>query len=340
MDIKQTLRMLTEKTGVSGDEFAASHVALELLREYAPNAEIDLFGNVTAVIKAPVEGAKTLMLDAHIDQIGMIVTYIDDKGFVKAGACGGLDLRTMLAQTVVVHGREDVLGVISTLPPHVSSDHSKVPEIGDICIDIGMTKEQAEQIISLGDRIIVKSKFRELSENIVSSPAIDDRSGVCAILAALDMLKSRSLRYDLAICFSAQEETGERGVKQAAYRLAPDEAIAVDVSFGSTPDSAAHETADLGSGVMIGTSAVLSREMTNTLRSMAECSKIPYTVEVMPSSTGTNADAIAVNRNGVKCCTLSIPLRYMHTSIETINMKDIEATARLICEYAGGEQNV
>ena len=339
MDIKQTLRTLTEKTGVSGDEFAASRTALELLKKYAPDAETDAFGNVTALIKCADENAKTLMLDAHIDQIGMIVTYIDDRGFVKAGACGGLDMRTMPAQTVVIHGREEVLGVISTLPPHVSSDHSKVPEVGELCIDIGMTKEQAEEVISLGDRISVKSAFRQLSEEVVSAPAIDDRSGVCAILAALEMLKSRRLRYNLAVCFSAQEETGERGVKQAAFRLAPDEAIAVDVSFGRTPDSAAHETAELGSGVMIGASAVLSREMTGSLKALAECSGIPYTVEVMPSSTGTNADAVAVSRGGVKCCTLSIPLRYMHTPVETVDIRDIEATARLICEYAGGERD-
>ncbi len=340
MDIKNTLRILTEKIGVSGDEFAASRTALELLKKYAPDAEIDKFGNVTALIRSSNADAKTLMLDAHIDQIGMIVTYIDENGFVKAGACGGLDMRTMLAQTVVIHGEEEVYGVVSTLPPHISSDHSKVPEIGDLCIDIGMTKAQAEKVISLGDRITVRSAFRELSENVVSAPSIDDRSGVCAILAALEMLNSRQLRYDLAICFSAQEETGERGVKQAAFRLAPDEAIAVDVSFGRTPDSTPHETAELGSGVMIGTSAVLSREMTNSLKTIAECGNIPYTVEVMPSSTGTNADSIAVSRSGVKCCTLSIPLRYMHTSVETVDIRDIEATATLICDYAGGEKNV
>ncbi len=340
MDIKHTLKLLTDKVGVSGGEASASHAALEMLREYAPDAEMDAFGNVTAIIRSQDAAAKTLMLDAHIDQIGMVVTYIDERGFVKAGACGGLDMRIMLAQTVVIHGKEDVYGVISTLPPHVSADHSKVPDMGEISIDIGMSKAQAEKVISLGDHITVASCFRQLCGDVVSAPAIDDRSGVCAILAALEMLKGRSLKYNLAVCFSAQEETGERGVKQVAYRLAPDEAIAVDVSFGRTPDSAEHETALLSSGVMIGTSAVLDRAMTDSLKELAERYDIPYTVEVMPSSTGTNADSIAVSRSGVKCCTLSIPIRYMHTPVETVDIKDIEATARLICEYAGGEQNV
>ncbi len=339
MNIKQTLRLLTEAAGVSGDEREASAVALKLLKEYAPDAEIDPFGNVTGIISCGKPGAKTLVLDAHIDRIGMIVTYIEDSGFVRAGACGGLDMRTMLAQSVTIHGKQQVSGVISTLPPHVSSDHSKVPEVGELCIDIGMSREQAEQIISLGDRITVNSCFRELSENVVSAPAIDDRSGVCAILSALEMLKNKQLSYNLAVCFTAQEETGERGAKQVSARIAADEAVVVDVSFGTTHDSTPHETTKLASGAMIGVSAVLDRGMTNRLKALAEAAEIPYTIEVMPSSTGTNADAISVSRAGVKCCTLSIPLRYMHTPIETVDLRDIEAVARLICSYAGGGEN-
>ena len=338
MDIKQTLRILTEVTGVSGDETSACDVALTLLREYAPDAETDAFGNVTAVISCSETDAKTLMLDAHIDQIGMIVSYIDNGGFLKVGACGGLDMRTMLAHSVTVHGKEKLRGVVCTLPPHVSSDHSKVPEVGEIAIDIGMTKEQAEKVIALGDRVTVDSTCRQLGE-LVSALSVDDRGGVAVILRALELLKDRKLRYNIAVCFSAQEETGERGAKQAAFRLAPDEAIVVDVSFGRTPDSAAHETAELGSGAMIGASAVLDRCMTDKLKSIAEAYNIPYTVEVMPSSTGTNADAISVSRSGVKCCTVSIPIRYMHTPIETVDVDDIEAAAQLIAAYAGGDED-
>jgi len=339
MNIKQTLRTLTEQIGVSGNEGAASALAAELLKEYCTDIETDAFGNVTGMIRCGKDGAKTLMLDAHIDQIGMIVTYIDNGGFLKVGACGGLDMRTMLAQSVTVHGSEPLQGVVCTLPPHVSTDHSKVPEIGEIAIDIGMTKEQAERLVSLGDRVTVNSCFRELS-GLVSAPSVDDRAGVCVILRALELLRTRKLNYDIAVCFSAQEETGERGVKQAAFRLAPEEAIIVDVSFGRTPDSASHETAEMGSGAMIGVSAVLDRGMTERLKALAKQHDIPYTIEVMPSSTGTNADAVSVSRSGVRCCTVSVPIRYMHTPVEAVNVSDIEAAARLICEYAGGESSV
>lgn len=335
MNIRSTLKTLTEHIGVSGDEFAASNAAAELLRQYADNVEVDAFGNVTGIISSSRSDAKTLMLDAHIDQVGYIVTYIDEKGFLNVGSCGSPDVKMLLAQSVTVHGKTDVLGVVSTLPPHVQKN-SGAPEIGDISIDIGMSGEEAKAVISLGDRVTVNSAFRELSKDIVSAPAIDDRSGVCAILAALDMLKGRDLAYNLAICFSAQEETGERGAKQTAFRVQPDECIAVDVSFGQTPDSDPKDTAELGSGVMIGFSAALDKVMSNSLRKLARKRNISFTEEIMPGSTGTNADAIGVMGKGVKCCTLSFPIRYMHTPIECVNLNDIESTARLICGYALG----
>ena len=338
MDIRATLKTLTEKVGVSGDEFAASNAAAELLRQYAEDVEVDAFGNVTGLVKSQKPNAKTLMLDAHIDQVGYTVTYIDEKGFLSVGACGSPDVKMLLAQSVTVHGKEDIRGVVSTLPPHVKKSGG-APEIGDISIDIGMNGEQAKVVISLGDRVTVNSAFRELCGDMVSAPAIDDRSGVCAILAALDMLKSRDPAYNIAVCFSAQEETGERGAKQAAFRIQPDECIAVDVSFGRTPDSDPKDTAELGSGVMIGFSAALDKGMSNALRSLAQERNIPFTEEIMPRSTGTNADAVGVVGKGVKCCTLSFPIRYMHTPVECVDLNDIETTARLICEYASGGAN-
>lgn len=336
MDIKAALRALTEEIGVSGDEFSASEKAAELLSRYARDVSVDDFGSVTGFVKCGKPNAKTLLLDAHIDRVGLIVTYIDDNGFLSVGACGSPDIKTYPAQSVTVHGRRAVRGVVSTLPPHVSKNN-KAPEIGDISVDVGMTKAQAEEVISLGDRVTVDSRFRELCGGLVSAPAIDDRSGVCAILDALDMLRGKPLNYDLAICFSAQEETGERGAKQTAFRIQPDEALIVDVSFGRTPDSDPKETAKLGSGVMIGFSACLDKEMSNTLRELAKSENIPFTEEIMPTSTGTNADAVGVVGKGAKCCTLSFPIRYMHTPVETVDLNDISATARLIAAYAGGE---
>ncbi len=333
MDIKSVLKDLTDCAGVSGDEFSASEKAAEYLREYAEKVSVDKFGSVTGFIPSGKPQAKTLLLDAHIDQVGLIVTYIDENGFIGAGTCGSPDLKTLLAQSVTIHGKKDVLGVISTLPPHVKKETS-VPETGDIYIDVGMSKNKAKEYISLGDRITVNSKFRELSDKIVSAPAIDDRSGVCAVLSALEKLKGKKLKYNIAVCFSCREETGESGAKMNGYKLSPDEAIVVDVSFGNTPDSSPKDTAKLGSGVMIGFSASLDKEMSNKLCSLSQSFNIPYTREIMPSTTGTNADALGICKSGIRCCTLSIPIRYMHTPVETIDLSDIENTASLICKYS------
>lgn len=329
------LRTLTEAGGVSGDEAEACAAAAELLKQYAQDVRVDPFGNVTGRIPARSEGAKTLMLDAHIDRVGFIVTYIDDDGFIKIGACGSPDMRAVLAQSVTIHGRQAVRGVISVLPPHVSSDRSHVPEAGELCVDVGMTHDEACALISQGDRVTINARLRECCGRI-SAPALDDRSGVCVILEALKKLGGQKPAYNIAVCFSAQEETGERGAKQAAFGIAPDEAIAVDVSFGNTPDGSSEETAELGSGVMIGFSPALDKQMSQKLRALAEKNAIPYTCEVMPQTSGTNADAVSVSGAGVKCCTLSFPIRYMHTPAELADLRDTEAAAELIYRYMMG----
>ncbi|MCH5204080.1 MAG: M20/M25/M40 family metallo-hydrolase [Oscillospiraceae bacterium] len=336
METKSVLKALTECAGVSGDEFSASEKTAEFLGEYAENVSIDAFGSVLGHMTSEKSDAKTLLLDAHIDQVGLIVTFIDDRGFIGVGTCGSPDLRTLLAQSVTIHGKKKVLGVVSTLPPHVSkgSKEKSAPEIGDIFIDVGLSKEEAEKVISLGDRITVNSAFRELSETIVSAPAIDNRSGVCAVLRALEMLKNKKLAYNIAVCFSCREETGESGAKMNSFKIQPDEALIVDVSFGNTPDGSEKDTAKLGSGVMIGFSAGLDKGMSNKLCELSQNANIPFTREIMPGSTGTNADAVGISGKGVKCCTLSLPIRYMHTAVETADLRDIEAVASLICEYA------
>ena len=336
LDMTEILRRLTEKSGVSGDERPAAAAAAELLREYAQEVETDPFGNVTGYVRCGRENAPLLMLDAHIDRVGFIVTYIDEQGFLNIGACGGPDMKVLAAQPVTVYGKKTVRGVISALPPHVSSDHTKVPEAGEIAVDVGMTRDRAREFISPGDRVVVGGGFAKLCGTRVCADALDDRIGVCAILYALELMKKRTLKYDMAVCFSAQEETGERGVKQAAFRIRPDRAIAVDVSFGDTPDGNEWETAKLGSGAMIGYSAALDRGMSDELTAAAERAGIPHTSEVMPSATGTNADSIAVSGSGVKCATVSIPIRFMHTPCETADIRDAEAAAELICEYASG----
>lgn len=336
-DSMELLFGLSGADGVSGSEEKAGELALSRLKRYASDAYIDSFGSVIGRIGVHSKDKPTLLLDAHIDEIGMIVTFIDDKGFVKVGNCGGLDRRLLLAQEVCIHGQKQVPGIICSKPPHLLSDEEKkkAPEVSEIAIDTGYSKEQLEKFVAPGDRITFVGVNRELLNGRVSGKSFDDRSGVAAILMALDLLQTEGeLPFNLTVLFSSQEEVGERGAHIAAFDLAPDYAVAVDVSFGFTSDSQEDKCGKMGKGGMIGISPSLNRAMSDRLIALAKEKQIPYQVEVMPELTGTNADVIAVTRSGVRAVTISIPLRYMHTPIETIVLSDMEAVAQLLCVFA------
>lgn len=333
MNVKEKLFKLSTAIGVAGDEFSASNIACEMLKKYAPDANVDHFGNVIGNIGEREEGKPHILLDAHIDEIGLIVTYITDEGFLKVANCGGVDRRVLLAQQVTIFGKEEIKGIITSTPPHLEEDDKKVPKMEDVFVDIGMSKEQAESIISLGDRAVIDANACELLNGRVTSKAIDDRSGVVAILYALEKIKGKELPYSISVLFSAQEETGERGAKTAAFKINPDLAIAVDVSFALTSDDSEHKCGKMGKGVMIGVAPSLNKDLSNQLISIAKEKKVPYQIEVMDGTTGTNADVIGVTRGGVKTVTLSIPLKYMHTPVEVVEIKDIENTGKLIAKF-------
>ena len=308
MKITALLRKLTAIPGVSGREAVVSQPLLELLKEYCPDAAL-VQGNIIGTFGKRESGKPHVLLDAHFDQVGLIVTYIDENGFLKVGNLGGLDL---------LAGDADVA------------------DITDILIDTGYSKEELEKIVSLGDMISFDAPFEELCGDRICSPALDDRCGIAAILYALSQLDAETLPCSVSVLFSAQEELGERGAKIAAYTIQPDIALAVDVSFGRANEEAPEKCGSLGGGAMIGISPSLSAEVSRDLKNVAETEQIPWQPEVMAGTTGTNADQFSVTRGGVKACTVSIPLRYMHTPAEVIALSDVTATGDLLAAYLRG----
>ncbi len=333
MDIPKILEQLCDLGGVSGGETEAHDTVLKLLKKYMPDAKADKFGNVTG-FSGDNSKKPLVLLEAHIDRIGMIVTKIDDGGFLKVSGMG-VDRRTLLAQSVTVFcGEKKVRGVISTLPPHVAADSSKAPKLDDIAIDVGMTKEQAEKVVSLGDLVLIDGFFSKLQGTNICSPATDDRAGVCAVLYALDLLKKeKELPCRLAVLFAAQEEVGCRGSKIAAFNIDPDYALVTDVSFAQSNGVDPSEAGELGKGAMIGISASLSREVSQKLLDIAKKKKIPWQIEAMGGTTGTDADSITISRGGVAAGLISIPQRYMHTPCEVVDTEDIKAAGKLMAEF-------
>jgi endoglucanase len=340
-----TLKRLTDAYGVAGNErhssnpaASVSEAALVLLRGYDHNAVIDAHGSVVGRIGNDKD-KPVILLDAHIDQVGLIVTFIDSDGFVKAESCGGIDRRVLAGQPVTIHSSvsdKPLRGTVCTLPPHVRKEEDKSVKADEIKIDLGLTAKQAEEVVALGDVVTVGSELSRLAGTKAAGAALDDRAGVVAILYALELLKNEELKLNIAVSFSVQEELGLRGAAITAYNAEPDYAIAVDVSYGLSPDcgSVKHKCGETGKGAMIGYAPSLEREMFERLKRVAEENRIPYQLEIMSGDTsGTNADSISTVKGGVKTALLSVPLRYMHTPVEVVDIADIEATGRLIAEF-------
>ncbi len=331
MDIKKLCFDLAEKVGTSGDENEAALFAKAELENYM-NAKIDVLGNVIGNFA----GGKThILLDAHIDQIGLVVRGIDDKGFLLVDRVGGPDERILIGSEVIVHGKEPLFGVICSTPPHLltAEDKKAGVDIKKMAVDAGLTKQEAEKLVEIGDRITLRCAQSELLNGNIASGAFDDRCSVAVILRALDLVKGKINNLTLTVLFSVQEETGGSGARTGSFSAMPDYAIAVDVGFGDDPYTDKTTTISLGKGPSIGISPTLDRELTNELKVICKEKDIPYQHDVMGGRTGTNADSINNTGKGVKTALLSIPLRYMHTGIEVINTNDIENTAKLIAEY-------
>ena len=334
METLELLKRLTSAYGVSGSEEGVTAVIKELL-EPLGEVNIDHLNNVTCSFG---EGYH-FMLDAHIDEIGLIVKNITDGGFLKVSNLGGVDRRMLLGYEVDIHGtangkQTDLRGVISTLPPHLQNDgdSKKAPELKDISIDTGFTKAEVERYIQPGDRATFRRNFTTLLGTRLSSSVLDDRCGVAAIILAAYKLKDVNAK--ITVLCSSQEEVGGRGASIAPYGRDVDEAIAVDVTFADSPLCSHKDLGELGKGAMVGFSPVLDKTMSNKLIEVAKKNNIPYQTEVMGGrSTGTNADEISLVQSGIRTGLLSIPERYMHSPAETIDIKDVEYTAELIAAY-------
>ena len=335
MNIKKTIAALTEGAGVSGAEEAVIK-AEELLREYADDVHRDTLGNVIGTLG---KGEKHILLDAHLDRIGLVVTAVDQSGFLRVDRCGGADPRVLCAAEVVIWGKKPIYGVVTSTPPHLAkeADKGKAPKFDEIFIDTGMKYEELKEIVAPGDRITINYPVMDLAGNRIAGSALDDRAGVAAILRTLEIIKEQELGVKLTIMFSAQEEVGGNGSITGAFEAFPDEAIVVDVTFAEAPGIDKAKCGKLGEGVAIGIAPILDKGLTDRLVAISQENSIKHTLEVSSRSTGTNADDIGITRTGIRTAVLSIPLRSMHTQAEIIDTDDVEATAQLMAKYILGE---
>ena len=295
-------------------------------------AKVERFGT-SLIATMGDESDEAVLLEAHIDEIGMLVTDIKD-GFLSVAAAGGIDSRMLSGMRVKIHGKELLNGVFCSVPPHLRKGEAQVPSFDNLYIDTGL-KEKAAELISVGDRVTFSTSFVQLQNTLVTSKALDNRAGVASLIRCAQILSTKKINKKVVLLFSDLEETGGSGAATAAYKIDAKTAVAVDVSFGNQP-GVSDKTGELGNGAMIGVSPILSQEVMNSLKAVAQKNGIKYQMEIMGGKTSTDADHIALTREGVKTGLLSVPLRNMHTPVEVVDIEDIESVADILAGFVEG----
>jgi putative aminopeptidase FrvX len=329
------LEKLTMATGV-GYGGNISDVIVQCLSDESIPAICEKDGSVSAHLKG--RGRCSIMLACHADEIGYMVSRIDDEGRIFLSEIGGADPRILPGQEVVVTGRRTHDGYIAAKPPHLLSveDRKKAPRLEELFVDTGLVPSVVKADIQVGDYVTFAGRYGRLSGELRTVKALDNRSSVaCGILVLKELVKKEN-DIDVYFVATSQEEYVGLGANIHAYRLPVDYSVVVDVSHAEHPDLDEYEYFPLNSGPTILRGATIAAGLFERLTKTAKKLKIPYQVEAVPSFTGTDADDIAFNRQGIPTCVINIPLRYMHTPVEVVSLKDIRRAASLIVHFIRG----
>lgn len=344
MNSKEFLKILSNSNGVSGYEYRIRDKIVSEFNKYSDEIKTDNLDNVIAIKKGNLNKNKNrikIMLAAHMDEIGLMVTNIEKDGFLRFVTIGGIDPRTLLGQEVLVHGKKDLFGIIGAKPPHLQeeSERNSTVKLENMTIDLGLKKEDAKKLVKIGDSITIKRELIELQGNRIAGKALDDRAGIVALYECIKKLNKLNHYSDIYFVSTVQEEVGCRGATTSAYSINPDIGIAIDVGFGSTPELPKEDTLDMGKGPGITLGGNIHPGLRKKLVEIAKEYNIPFQLEVEPGPTGTDARAIQITRQGIPTLCISIPLRYMHTSVEVIDLKDIKNTAKLLAFFVASISN-
>lgn len=280
------------------------------------------------------EPRPSLLIAAHMDAIGLIVTRIEDS-FLHIGEVGGVDPRVLPGQPVTVHGREELPGlVVQPSPRLLPAKYKEDPvPLEYLLVDTGLPAERIRRLVRPGDLVSFAQPPFETSGDTLVGHTLDNRASVAALTVCLEELKNRSIQWDLWAVATVQEEETLGGAITSAFQLNPTLAIAVDVTFGTSPGSPSYRTLPLGGGPVLGIGANIHPAIYQAMKDLAERLEIPVTPEIMPAGSGTDAMGLQITQEGIPSMVVSIPLRYMHTPVEMVSMKDIQRAGRLLAEF-------
>ena len=333
------LKSLVNKPLPSGFERGAQEIWLKYAKNYADETMLDTYGNAIAILNP--KGKPRFMIMGHCDAVGLIITYINDQGYIYFAQVGGIDPFTLIAQRVEIHDpRGTVMGVIGRKAIHMipPDDRTKAPKNEELWIDIGAKdKEDAEKVVAVGDYISIRGTYEELRNNLAIGCRFDNKVGTWSAIETLRLLENAKMDACIIAVSSVQEENTGVGATTAAYRMEPDLAVVVDVTHSTDSPGCSKERygdVKMGKGPVIDLGPAIHPVVREGLINTAKKAKIDIQITADGGRTGTDADSIFKTRGGIPSAVVSPPNRYMHTTVEIINLVDLENIPKLLAEYA------
>jgi tetrahedral aminopeptidase len=338
METAVLVRELTEARGPSGYEAEIRGTVKRLISPFVHETRVDAVGNLVALRRGEGQGFRpTLMIAAHMDEIALMVTQVE-KGFLRFTGVGGFDARVLVSQEVVVHARRELPGVVVSIPPHFTepSEREKPFAMEKLFVDVGLPPAEVEGLVRVGDLVTLAPRFTALSGGLVACKSMDDRASLAVMILALEEIQRARITWDVCAVATVQEEVTMAGAYGGAWGIDPAAAVVLDVTFGLQPGVTAPDGVKLDGGPGIGLGPNFHPGMVERLLATARQREIPHQLEAMAGGSGTDAWAIQVTRAGIPCGLLSVPLRSMHTAVETVCLRDVERTARLLAAFVTG----
>lgn len=334
-DLQELLKEMLSVSGLSGFEAPIRKIIKQAWEPLTDEISVSKIGSLHGFKKGKGnEPRKKVMISAHMDAIGMMVTNIQD-GFLHVTEIGGIDHRILPGQPVIVHGREELLGLVVQPPSHLLPDSvgSGPVEMKYLLVDVGLKPDDVALKVRIGDVVSYDQEPLEMTGEAMAGHTLDNRVSVAATTICLEELQNRSHDWDVWAVASAQEEETLGGALTSPFDIRPDIAIIVDVCFAKSAGSTDWRSLPFGEGVGLGYGPNIHPALYDMFEKKAKELEMPYSRDLMPKMSGTDAMAVQIVAEGIPCAVLGIPLRYMHTPVETVSLKDVRRTGRLMAEF-------
>ena len=339
MDLKSLITSLCGLYSVSGAEAASTQGAEHILYDLFDEHVTDGVSNHVFIKRCGRKNAPKILLDAHFDEIGMMVTDITEEGFVRFTNVGGVDTRILPGARLIIYGKKNVEGVVCAMPTKLlGGDPDALPEIGQLYLDTGWSAHELKKMISIGASIGFMPTYTSLLGDRIAGKAFDDKACGACIAHGVGAVKAQDMAGDVYFLFSAGEETSMLGALTGGGSIAPDYAMVIDVTHAATPETADLPLASFGSGAVLDYAPITNRALTNMVKTLLTDKEIPFTCGASGGSTGTNANRLWLTGDGVPTVLVSLPIKNMHSSTEVLDLRDAQAVADAVSAFICSKQ--